>query len=133
MLYISTYTFRAWSLSTYTFQVLHEISVGDKVQKLVLHERTGTPKPPWLMCKPGSTITSSATQRVTANSKQMWLCAPGVLFSYKKVICLPSSASRSHKRAFYVEGPGLIIQLTFYPIKPSVKSTTADGLKCKEP
>lgn len=53
MLYISTYTFCAWSLSTDTFQVLHEISIGDNAQKLVLNEKTSTPKPPGWCAGPG--------------------------------------------------------------------------------
>lgn len=128
MLYISTYTFCAWSLSTDTFQVLHEISIGDKSPKVGSSWENGHSKASLAgaqaqvhndICHPEDHCKLHTDVDVCT----LYACRmAGVLFSHKKVICLPSSTSRSHRRAVYGEGPGLIIHLTFYPIKPSVKS-----------
>jgi len=124
VVHIYKYHFCAWPLSTDTCQVLHAIWVRDKVQMLVLNEKVTTPKPPCLVWGTGSTgmWTHLPPGRITANSTQMWPHAPrvpirmaGVSFSWKKVVCSPSAASRSQGRAVHVEGSGLVIRVTFLP------------------
>lgn len=129
MLYISAYTFCAWSLSTDTFQVLHEISIGVKVQRLVLNEKTRAPKPPGWCADPGPQWRHlppmGSLQTPNRCGCVHFVCLSEWLVSLSRTIkwfaCHPQPQGAT-------EGPFLgkvqdwsSIWL-FYPIKPSVKS-----------
>lgn len=99
----------------------------------------GTPKPPWLVHRPRSTMTS-ATQRITANSTQMWMCAPCMPVEWLVFYSLTRKWFACHPQPQgATEGPFMgkaqdwsSIWLST-PLSLPLNPTTDDGLKCKEP